>query len=155
MEQEIIIEIITNLFAGADERDWQKVESTMAQTVLLDYTSMAGGEPTQLTPVQITNAWAAFLPGFDHTHHQLSGFEVKENNGTANAHYFGKAEHFIGNGVWIVEGSYDTELQKINSDWKITKHKLNFSGQSGNTNLPAVATEKMKARINGNKTEKQ
>ncbi|HEY4324740.1 MAG TPA: nuclear transport factor 2 family protein [Mucilaginibacter sp.] len=144
MEREIIIEIITKLFAGADERNWQKVESTMASTLLLDYTSMAGGELAELTPAQITNAWAAFLPGFDRTHHQLSAFEVKENNGIANAHYFGKAEHFIGGDIWIVEGSYDTELQKINGHWKITKHKLNFSGQSGNTNLPALAMERMK-----------
>ncbi len=147
MEQESIIKIITQLFAGADEKDLPKVESTMDEIVLLDYTSMTGGEPAQLSPAQITGAWAAFLPGFDSTHHQLGDFEVKENNGIANVHYYGKAQHFIGKNEWVVEGDYDTELQKKNSAWKITKHKFKLSRQSGDTGLPAVAREKA-----GNKT---
>jgi hypothetical protein len=146
MEQQIIAGVITKLFAGADERNWQKVESTMDEVVLLDYTSMTGGEPAQLTPAQITTAWAAFLPGFDSTHHQLYAMEIEVNNRIANAHYLGKADHFIEKEVWTVEGIYDAELQKKNGDWKITKLKFNFISQSGDTSLPALATERMKRR---------
>src|ERR1700722_1656848 len=88
--------IFTRLLAGADKRDWRQVESTMDDKVLLDYTSMAGGTPTWLTPRQITDAWAAFLPGFERTNHQLSGFEIKEGPDSSTVHYQGKAEHFIG-----------------------------------------------------------
>jgi fermentation-respiration switch protein FrsA (DUF1100 family) len=141
MENDMVIQSIKNLFAGADERNWQKVQSVMAKTVLLDYTSMTGGSPSIQAPEQITDAWAAFLPGFDKTHHQLSGFEIKLNGNTANVHYTGKAEHLIGNEVWTVEGNYDTELRKENSNWLVTKHKFNFTRQSGNTNLPGMATK--------------
>jgi hypothetical protein len=144
MEQKIIIEVITKLFAGADERNWKKVENTMNDSVLLDYTSMSGGEPASLSPQQITAAWAGFLPGFDRTHHHLFDFELKESNEVANAHFSGKAEHFIDEKVWIVEGSYDAELKKKEGDWKITKLKFNLSKQSGDTGLPAIATERMK-----------
>ena len=146
METEKIKQSISDLFAGADERNWQKVQSVMANTVLLDYTSMVGGDPATLTPQQIAGAWAAFLPGFDKTYHQLSAFEVNVNGATATAHYSGKADHFIGNETWTVEGTYDTELQKEDDEWRVTKHKLNFTAHSGNTNLPAKATEIINAR---------
>ena len=87
---ESIASTITRLFAGVDKRDWRQVESTMDDKVLLDYTSMAGGTPAWLTPRQITDAWAAFLPGFDRTHHQLSDFEINETKDSSTAHCKGK-----------------------------------------------------------------
>lgn len=144
MEDEKLIQTISSLFAGADNRNWQQVQDTMAASVLLDYTSMTGGSPAEQTPKQITDAWAAFLPGFDKTHHQLSGFDVNVINATATVHYEGKADHFIGNTVWTVEGSYDTELKNENGAWRITKQKFNFTQQSGDTSLPALATTRMK-----------
>lgn len=146
MEQEIITQVIQTLFAETDKRNWPTVMATMSDHVLLDYTSMAGGAPVELTPQQIVTAWAAVLPGFDRTHHQLSQFEIREQDTTATAHYLGKAEHFIDDEVWIVEGSYDTELRKENNAWHITAHKLNLSGQSGNTELPAMAAAKVQQR---------
>ena len=150
METEEIIQSISNLFVGADERNWQKVQSVMANSVLLDYTSMAGGNPAIMTPQQVTGAWAAFLPGFDKTYHQLSGFEVKVNGDTATAHYAGKADHLIGEETWTVGGTYDTGLQTVNGQWLVVSHKLNFIKQSGNTNLPAQATQIIKQRSQRN-----
>jgi SnoaL-like domain len=146
MEKEKIIQSLKNLFAGADERDWQKVQGVMATNVLLDYTSMNGGSPTTQTPQQITDAWAAFLPGFDKTHHQLSKFEVSLQDTIANVHYFGKADHFIDKEVWTVEGTYDSELKKESNHWLVTKHKFNFIKQSGNTDLPAIASKKVQTK---------
>ncbi len=63
LEKEKIIQTISSIFIGADERNWQKVQIAMAKNVLLDYTSMVGGNPATQKPQQITDAWAAFLPG--------------------------------------------------------------------------------------------
>lgn len=141
-----VIEVIKKLFEGADERDWQKVESTMGEQVLLDYTSMAGGSPAVLAPSQITGAWAAFLPGFDRTHHQLFDFVVNEQSNVASVQYKGKADHFINGEVWVVEGSYETELKRVAKGWVVTKHKFNFASQHGNTELPAKAGARMKGK---------
>lgn len=140
-----IIQQIENLFAGADERDWQKVKSTMNDTVLLDYSSMTGNAVVLLTPEDISNAWAAFLPGFDRTHHQLSDFTVHIDGESATVHYTGNAEHFLNKEIWIVEGTYDTKLTLINGQWLITAQTLNFIRQSGSTDLPAQATQRMQA----------
>ena len=115
----------------------------MAKNVLLDYTSMAGGEPGILTPAEIVDLWASFLPGFDTTHHQLSEFRVRLHGNEADVDYVGKADHFIGNEVWTISGTYQTKLEKQNGTWLITYLKLNYDRQSGNTSLPKQA----KARL--------
>lgn len=148
--EKIIILTITTLFLGADERNWSKVENVMSNVVLLDYTSFVGGEPLNLTPKQITESWANFLPGFDKTSHQLSDFNVVINNETAIITYTGKADHFIGSEIWTVEGTYESELKKIDNKWLVTKLKFNFGKQTGNLDLPAKATERMKSNLPSN-----
>jgi hypothetical protein len=146
MEQQVIIEKITALFNGADTRNWEQVRNTMAATVLLDYTSMAGGEPATLTPAQITEAWAAFLPGFDSTLHQLSDFTVALNDTGAAVHFSGKADHFIGTAVWTVAGTYDAALQQQNGMWQVTSLRLNLGSISGDTTLPVQAAQRVQAK---------
>lgn len=151
MEQQEIIHQIQNLFAGTDARDWSKVQATMNENVLLDYSSMNGNPATTLRPNEIVNAWSAFLPGFDSTHHHVSGFVIELIGHTAKAHFDGNANHYIGNAVWTVQGSYDTKLERVNKQWLISEFKFNFGQQNGNTGLPTLAAERMKSK---NKNEK-
>jgi len=145
MEQEII-KAINTIFTGVDERDWRKVESAMADRILIDYTSMNGGEPLTQTPAEVTGAWAAFLPGFDRTKHTTSDFDVKINDQVASVHYYGRGDHYIGEEVWTAEGTFDTGLKLINGRWLVTDHKFNFGSQSGNVQLPARAGEIVKKK---------
>ncbi len=141
-----IAETVISLFSGTDARNWTKVQSVMAAHVKLDYSSMSGEPASILSPGQIIKKWKAFLPGFDCTHHQVSGFHVIENEQTAVAHYMAKADHYIGNVVWTVEGTYDTELTCKDERWFICSHKFNLVKQSGDTTLPSKAAEKVKSR---------
>ena len=139
-----ITEQVRLLFEGADERNWEKCISVMNKDVLLDYSSMTGNGATLLTSEQIIAAWATFLPGFDRTHHELSKFTIESNGLLSTAHCYGKADHFIGDEVWTVEGTYDTKLARTNNDnWLIVEHKFNLEKQSGNTLLPQLATQKL------------
>lgn len=148
MENEKIISSITNVFEGVDDRNWEKIESSMAQNVLLDYNSMTGENPKLLTPKQIIEAWSSFLPGFDQTKHILSNFQITINGEKAIAHYSGNAFHFLNNEKWTVDGSYNTELEKKGDDWLITKHKFNLEKQSGNITLSQKAIQIMNNRKN-------
>ena len=139
-----ITEQVRLLFEGADERNWKKCESVLNKDVLLDYSSMTGNAATLLSSQQIIAAWAAFLPGFDKTHHQLSKFTIETNGLLSTAHYYGKADHFLDGEIWTVEGTYDTKLVRTNNDnWLIVEHKFNLEKQSGNTSLPQLATQKL------------
>lgn len=146
MEQQKIIEAITAIFNGVDERDWNKIQNVLAERVVMDYTSLNGGQPLLQTPQEVTDAWAQFLPGFDKTFHQVWGFEITRKDKEASVHYNGKADHYLDNEVWTVEGTFDTELQKQNSRWLVTKHKFNLSKQSGNIDLPKKAMEAVKQK---------
>ena len=59
-QKQAIQEVVTAIFVSSDERNWAAVENAFAPKVLLDYTSMAGGDPATLTPRQIT-----FYPDFN------------------------------------------------------------------------------------------
>jgi len=144
METEKIIHVITNIFEGADERDWKKVKASFANDVLLDYYSMSGNPAAVLTSDDIINAWKGFLPGFDLTHHHVTKFTVEQSDGIAKAHFSGKADHFIDGESWIVEGTYDLELTVSgDNDAKVTKFKFNLQKQSGDTGLPQKAVAKV------------
>jgi ketosteroid isomerase-like protein len=145
--ENIITQQIHLLFEGADERNWKKSASIMDKEVLLDYSSMTGNAATHVTPEQIMKAWAAFLPGFDRTNHMLSNFTIDINGQQAQAHYFGKADHFLHGDIWTVEGSYDTKLVRHDNDkWLIVEHIFHVGKQSGNTSLPTIASQKMEKR---------
>jgi len=144
MENEKIIQAITAIFKGADQRDWQKVQNAMAENILLDYSSLSGSPAATLPSKQIVEIWKGFLPGFDKTHHQLSDFQITKHDNSANVHCNGKADHFIDGDVWTVEGTYDADVSKINGQWVVTKLKFNLLKQRGHTNLPARAIEKLK-----------
>ena len=143
MGSENITEIIAKLFLSADERDWETTLGIFDEVVLLDYTSMTRGEPAMLDREDIVAAWKSFLPGFDSTDHQLSDFDVKIEDDRAEAVFFGHAEHFICDEIWIVEGDYETELVRKNDGWLINKLKLNLSKQDGNLELPKLAGERI------------
>ena len=102
MDTEKIINVISNIFVGADERDWNKVKASFANDVLLDYYSMNGNPASVLTSNDIINAWRGFLPGFDITNHHITNFGIKQSGGIAKVHFSGKADHFIDCQSWTV-----------------------------------------------------
>jgi len=139
MEGNKIINTVTNLFRGADDRDWPLIESILAPVVTLDYSSMNGFGPAELSPAQIVDNWASFLPGFDKTDHRVSAFKVQLNGKMADVFYSTVASHFLGDQVWVVTANYHTKLAKYDDTWLITYHKIDFESQSGNANLPKQA----------------
>jgi hypothetical protein len=148
MENEQITNVVTAIFTGTDGRDWQKVEKSFADKVLLDYTSMTGGAPATLSPQEITAAWKTLLPGFDSTKHQLSNFQVKQTGENADFTNDVRAVHYLQvegkQDSWIVKGHYSFQLKKINNEWKVTAMKFIKEEISGNTILPQLAMERVK-----------
>ncbi|UOQ69386.1 nuclear transport factor 2 family protein [Hymenobacter volaticus] len=149
-----ITQAITAIFVGTDEHDWSRVQAAFAPQVLLDYTSMAGGEPARLTPEQIVTAWQALLPGFEHTHHQLGNFDVRlVNDREATAFCYGTATHYLpqptGSNVWTVVGTYEFHLVREGATWHTDRLKFNLKYQDGNLELPNQAAERVILRSRG------
>lgn len=144
MEKEIK-ETILKVFVYTDEKKWDELQNVFTEIVILDYSSFKGNAASELTPKQIADAWSGFLPLFNSTHHQVSNFLIDENENNATAFCYGTATHYFpnesGNNVWTVVGTYDFDLEKIDSEWKVKTMKFNFKYQDGNTDLPKLVQE--------------
>ncbi|MEM9340944.1 MAG: nuclear transport factor 2 family protein [Bacteroidota bacterium] len=133
---------VTGLFIATDQRDWQTVQQSFSDEVVLDYSSMNGHPASKLTPAQIIDAWKGVLPGFEHTHHQLGNFRTQVDGNKAAVFCYGTASHYLSDptgNLWIVVGTYDFELEQQQGAWKITSMTFHYKYQDGNTSLPAKA----------------
>jgi hypothetical protein len=148
MDNHEIIETVNKLFISVDNRDWKNVKAIFNDTVLLDYTSMAGGQPAQLASDQIIDSWKSVMPGFDNTHHQVGNYIIETDSLVAKVFCYGTATHYLANeskkNLWTVVGSYDLELQTVGESWRITKMKFNLKYIDGNSELPKLAQERLK-----------
>lgn len=148
MDKNQIVETVNQLFIAVDDRNWEQVGKIFNDTVLLDYSSMSGGNPVQLTSAQIIDSWKGILPGFDKTHHQTGNFIVNIDSGTINVFCYGTATHYLknesNNNVWTVVGSYNFELIEKSNNYVVTKMKFNLKYIEGNLDLPKLASEKIK-----------
>ena len=148
MHYQTIIETTTNIFIGADELQWPLLSNSFADNVLLDYSSLSGKPAATLPAADIIKSWESIFPGFEHTHHQVSNFNVDEKNSEATVFCYGTATHYLtndsNNNIWTVVGTYNFHLTQQNGQWKVDRMKFNFKYQDGNTGLPKLAMEKAK-----------
>ena len=134
-----ITSCLHQLFISTDRRDWVGARACFADTVRFDMTSLAGGEPLDLTPHQITDAWAAALNAIDHVHHQVGNLEIKVLDDRATAFCYGIALHHrpvpSGNNIRRFVGTYDFELRASKRGWLISLFRFNAKFVDGNLEL--------------------
>ena len=140
--------LITELFQATDDRRWDNVRATMADSVYVDYSAL-GGEPGLQTPQQIVGGWEQLLPGFDRTTHQLHNFSVWTAGDRATATFDAIATHVIpgasGGDDWTVFVGYDTEFTRTDGRWKLARIDLSLYDQQGNENLPQTAMSRVQS----------
>jgi hypothetical protein len=145
VEKTKIIEAYSAVFLNSDARHWNKVQSSFADTVHLDYTSLSGQPATDVKSGDIIKAWSSSLPKFNFTMHYLTNHVVSIHENHATASCYGHAIHQLkgaeGGDFWEVYGTYDFELQKMNDEWKIISFRYNHKYAGGNLNLPALASK--------------
>lgn len=145
-DQQAIQALLEQLFAAADSRDWNAAKSLMAERVYTDYSDL-GGTPGFQTPDEILSGWAALLPGFERTVHQIHNFAIWVADDRATSTFDGIAVHYLqaadGDDYWTVFAGYDTEFIQENGAWKIARIDLSLYRQAGNTSLPMGALERV------------
>jgi len=134
-----IASVVHQLFMATDKRDWPAVRACFADLVVFDMTSLAGGTPGSLTPVQITDAWEAGLKPIQHVHHQTGNLEIAVHGDTATAFCYGIALHYrttaSGDNVRRFVGSYDLTLRRSGEGWAISAFRFNSKFVDGNLAL--------------------
>lgn len=137
-----IVDVITDIAAGADRHQWERVRGAFADTVTLDYTSLWGGEPATSVADEVVAQWSGLLPGFDQTLHLVTNHTIvdgSEDSATAEADF--QAAHRIGTDMWVLMGHYRYELVKVTGDWKVLAMTMTWTHETGDRGLVAKAAE--------------
>lgn len=141
------IQAVTAIFVAADVHDWDSLRSRLADRVRLDWTSLNGGEPADLSGDQVTEGWRTLLGAFEVTHHQLGNFLVDEIDGNrARLRFYGTATHILHvpgqDSRWVLGARYDAVLRHDPGGWRATDLTLTAVWGEGNQNLLTAAAEK-------------
>lgn len=138
-----IAETCTRMAVHTDRREWDALRGLFAEQVRLDYTSLAGGDPAQVTPQQITAAWSAALGGYEITQHLIANHLVRVDGDRAECTASFQATHRLstpyGSPLWTLGGDYRWELARIGGRWLITSVVMTATWGDGNKNLPVQA----------------
>jgi len=143
--QHAIIQIVNQMAFSADNRDWTTCRQCFANNVMVDYTSMAGGDPATIPADALIESWEGLLPGFDATQHLLGSHIVSmnEQGATCLAHF--QATHIIDSETWTLGGKYTFELEQQNGNWVITAITMTALWSVGDqSKLLGLATERAK-----------
>ncbi len=124
-----VINTINRLFIKTDNKDWPAVKALFADEVLFDMTSLAGGQPSKLSPQQIVDAWDKGLKNVAAIHHQAGNYIVTLGRNGADVFCYGIAKHYnpehADKKITTFVGSYDFHLINTDSGWKIDRFKFN------------------------------
>ena len=141
-----VIAIVSSIPLAVDLARYDLAEAAFAPSIVIDYTSLWGGEPQRMTPAELMAAWHGLVPGFDATRHELRDVraEVDGDRATATASVDGR--HWIGERLWRPIGTYSWSLERRDGAWKVTKMTFGMTREIGDRGLVALATERAKGR---------
>ncbi len=134
---------ITDIAAGADRGDWDRVRGAFAETVTTDYTSLWGGDPATQPADELVGGWSNCLPGFDSTHHMVTNHAITpvgETFAIAEADF--TATHRVQDDLWTLGGRYTYELQQSGDRWLVTSMTMTALWETGDRGLVGVAAKR-------------
>lgn len=142
-DEAIIRSNIQSFSAMADQGAFEYLGRLFAPQVTVDYTSLFGGEAAPVDRTDLMKQWAAFLPGFDATYHDLSNLRANIDGDSASVLVNITASHWLGDdGFWSVSGNYEFTLQKSGESWLITAVTLTSQSESGSRDILGEAPSK-------------
>lgn len=147
-DRELIIDTTTRVAWYADQRRWDNLADLFAEQVVLDYTSLVGGEPATVAPADIVRSWKATLGGLDATQHLISNHlvDVHADGNTAMATAQFVATHLLatshGGPIWTLGGHYRWTLGQEGGVWRIESMTMTATWASGNQQIMTDAAER-------------
>ncbi|MEV8373824.1 nuclear transport factor 2 family protein [Kribbella sp. NPDC056861] len=142
-EKADIIERCTRFAWHVDHQEWQELRGLFTEKILVDYTSLNGGEPAHVAADDIVGAWAGFLSGFDVTQHLITNQLVTVSGDTAVCTAAFQATHRLssaaGGSLWTLGGDYRFELVRSDAGWLISAVTMTATWGDGNQHLMTLA----------------
>lgn len=137
-----IITLVSSIPLAVDRAAYDLAEAAFASSVTVDYTSLWGGEPAQMTPKDLMAAWRGIVPGFDATWHELGPVNVEISGKTATATASVDGRHWIGDEIWRPIGQYYWDVEEFDGEWLVTRMVFEMTEEIGDRALASKAMER-------------
>ncbi|MFC0006759.1 nuclear transport factor 2 family protein [Micromonospora siamensis] len=125
VDQFAIQRVITEYAWFVDRRDWDALVETFADTVVVDYTAMSGGDAETLPGPEPVDRWRRELGVLDGTQHVVTGViaDVTGDTATATANVLAwlRRDNVPGGRLWHNGGTYEFELRRVGERWRISR----------------------------------
>jgi hypothetical protein len=147
-----IIALVSSIPLAVDLACYDLAEAAFAPEVVIDYTSLWGGQPQRMTPRTLMDAWRSLVPGFDATRHELKDVETKVEGAEATATAFVDGRHWIDGSLWRPIGTFRWTLRRMDGRWKVTGMTFAMTQEVGDRGLAKIAAERAKLRVEQGQT---
>jgi fermentation-respiration switch protein FrsA (DUF1100 family) len=139
-----VVSVVSSIPLAVDLARYELAEAAFAPQVVVDYTSLWGGEASTMTPAELMTAWRGIVPGFTATLHELGPVRASVSGDRATASAFVDGRHWIGNRLWRPVGHYHWELARLDGQWKVTRMVFAMTQEMGDRALAQEAMARAK-----------
>jgi hypothetical protein len=139
-----VISVVSSIPLAVDLAAYDLAEKAFAPKVVIDYTSLWGGEPATMTPAELMTAWRGIVPGFTATWHELSNVKADVQGDKATASAFVDGRHWLDGQLWRPVGNYKWLLEKQGGKWKVTHMTFAMTREIGSRDVATRAMERAK-----------
>lgn len=138
-----IVETCVRMAWLADHRRWDQFDEVFADRVHVDYTSLNGGEASDLTREELVSSWPATLGALDATQHLTGNHLVSVDAQRATCTASFQATHVranpYGGPLWVLGGDYRFDLASTTRGWRIDGLTMTAVWADDNQHLMALA----------------
>jgi hypothetical protein len=138
--------IVDEIDNACDAKDWAKCRGFFASEVDVDFTSLAGGEPSRVKAEDLIGAWAQNLYAEKKSFHMRSNHRIEIRGTRAEAFSKGYAFNLLESGevsgLWEVWAEYVHTLERTGDGWKVSGMTLTVKHKRGNDRVRTYLPEK-------------
>ncbi|GAA1965905.1 nuclear transport factor 2 family protein [Kitasatospora viridis] len=135
IDRAALVDAVTAIFDTVDAKDWDAAERLFTPKLHADFTSLAGGEPAEITNVQLVGGWRVGLHARKESFHLAAHHRVTVDGDTAHVHVKGYAYNALdaelGGAVWEVWGTYEIPFTRTADGWLATGLTFNATRTRG------------------------
>ncbi len=131
--------VVDEVDNACDAKDWAKLRTFFTDMVDVDFTSLGGGEPAQISGDELVNAWQANLYAEKKSFHQRTNHRIEIDGDQAAVYSKGYAYNLIETGkvtgIWEVWCDYGHTLDRTETGWKVSGMSLKVLYQRGDETI--------------------
>jgi hypothetical protein len=131
-----------------DHCQWDALPDLFTEEVLVDYSSLNGGEPAPVQVKDLIERWRSNRAGLSATQHLVSNqiVSVSDDRSTATATAMFQATHVLpnpyGGPIWTLGGEYRYGLVQTAAGWRIGGLAMSIIWADGNRHIRDLAAER-------------